>query len=147
MNSDVIYELCPKCEQEVELENKYKVQTCPNCKSNIVPCSICYLHNCRNCGLEARLSSNQEAKADAGKLKLSLVPTQIIKDIAQVREYGNKKYHSPDNWKQVDKQRYVDALYRHWLAYLDGEEKDKESGIEHIKHVACNLAFILEMEG
>ena len=33
----------------------------------------------------------QKAKADNGKLKLSLVPVQIIKDIAKVREYGCKK--------------------------------------------------------
>ena len=89
---------------------------------------------------------NQEAKADYGKAKLSLVPTEIIRAIADVREYGNQKYKSPDNWKQVDKQRFIDALYRHWLAYIDGEKVDKESGIEHIKHVACNLAFIIEMD-
>ena len=35
---------------------------------------------------------NQTAKADAGKPKLTLVPRQIIYDIAEVREYGNKKY-------------------------------------------------------
>lgn len=35
---------------------------------------------------------DQNAKADAGKLQLSLVPTQIVKDIAEVRMYGNLKY-------------------------------------------------------
>ena len=88
----------------------------------------------------------QEAKADAGKFKLSLVPTEIIRNIAEVREYGNRKYGSSDNWKEVEKQRYVDALLRHALAYIDGEEKDEESGIEHYKHMACNMAFICEME-
>ncbi len=34
---------------------------------------------------------NQLAKKDKGKAKLSLVPTQITLDIAEVREYGNKK--------------------------------------------------------
>lgn len=34
---------------------------------------------------------SQSAKADAGKLQISLVPTQIIRDIAVVRAYGNKK--------------------------------------------------------
>ena len=88
----------------------------------------------------------QEAKADAGKLKLSLVPTEIIRNIAVIREYGNRKYGSSENWRTVDKQRYVDALYRHWLAYIDGERYDQESGLPHIWHVACNLAFIIEME-
>lgn len=93
--------------------------------------------------------NDQTAKADAGKLKLSLVPTQIIRDIAEVREYGNNKYPDggPDNWKQVDIQRYRDALFRHFLAYLDDPHGvDEESGIEHYKHMACNMAFLCEME-
>jgi hypothetical protein len=91
--------------------------------------------------------NNQEAKADAGKPDLTLVPRQIIWDVAQVREYGNKKYKSPDNWKQVDVNRYRAAAFRHFLAYLDNPHgKDAESGIEHYKHLACNLAFICEME-
>ena len=46
---------------------------------------------------------DQSVKADAGKPKLTLVPQQIIYDIAAVREYGNRKYPEggPDNWKTV----------------------------------------------
>lgn len=94
---------------------------------------------------------NQEAKADAGKLPMNLVPTQIVRDIAQVRQYGNEKYGDPDNWRNVEKLRYVAALERHLLAYkdyLNGDDDgvDKESGINHYKHMACNIAFICEME-
>jgi len=92
------------------------------------------------------IDENQKAKADAGKPKLSLVPSEIIRNIAVIREYGNKKYNSPNNWKTVEKERYIDAFYRHWLAYIDGETLDKESGLPHIWHAACNLAFICEME-
>ena len=88
----------------------------------------------------------QTAKADAGKLQLSLVPTQIIKDVAEVRMYGNKKYGDPDNWKTVEMRRYVDALLRHALEFVDNPESvDSESGIPHYKHMACNMAFICEM--
>ena len=92
---------------------------------------------------------DQEAKADAGKLQLTVVPGNIIRAVAVVRMYGNRKYPDggPDNWKQVDKQRYRDALYRHWLAYLDDPEAvDPESGIPHLWHLACNVAFLCEME-
>lgn len=89
---------------------------------------------------------DQSAKSDAGKLELSLVPTQIIRDVAQVRMYGAKKYHNPDNWKKVEMQRYVNALYRHFLAFIDDPASvDEESGIPHYKHMACNMAFICEM--
>ena len=53
--------------------------------------------------------NDQNAKKDAGKLQITLVPTRIIEDIAETRMYGNAKYHSPDNWKQVEIQRYRDA--------------------------------------
>ena len=88
----------------------------------------------------------QGVKADKGKLKLSLAPTQIIKDIAQVRMYGVEKYKDPDNWKAVELVRYIDALLRHTLEFVnDYKGKDAESGIEHYKHMACNMAFICEL--
>lgn len=91
--------------------------------------------------------NDQSAKADAGKLELTLVPRQIIWDIAEVREYGNKKYGSPDNWKQVKPERYRAAAFRHFLAYLDEPDGvDQESGLTHLAHLACNIAFLCEME-
>ncbi len=92
--------------------------------------------------------NNQQAKADSGKARLTLVPRQILFDIAKVREYGNKKYGSSENWKQVEKERYRDAAFRHFLAYLDDPEGlDEESGLPHLAHLACNIAFLCEMEG
>lgn len=89
---------------------------------------------------------DQTAKADAGKLQLSLVPGNLIRACAVVRMYGNQKYGDPDNWKQVEPQRYRDAAYRHWLAYLDDPEAvDQESGIPHLYHLACNIAFLIEL--
>lgn len=90
---------------------------------------------------------NQEAKADAGKIRPTLVPIEAIEDIAVVRGYGNRKYGSSDNWKTVEVERYRDALFRHLLAYLkDPKGKDEESGIEHYKHMICNCAFICALE-
>jgi hypothetical protein len=90
---------------------------------------------------------NQEAKADVGKPQLRLVPTEITNCIARVREYGNKKYHDPDNWKTVEKERYVDAMYRHLLEYIkDRKSVDEESGLPHLWHLACNVAFLCELD-
>lgn len=90
---------------------------------------------------------DQTAKADAGKPRLTLVPHGIIYAVAAIREYGNRKYNSPDNWKTVEIDRYRDAAYRHWLAYLDDPQGvDKESGLPHLWHCCCNLAFLVEME-
>lgn len=92
------------------------------------------------------MKNNQDMKCDNGKPKLRFVPTQITRDIAQVREYGNEKYGDPNGWRQVELERYIDAAYRHWLAFIDEPcGVDAESGIEHYKHCACNMAFICEM--
>lgn len=89
---------------------------------------------------------NQEAKQDAGKPRPTLVPVSLIEAVMAVREHGTMKYKDPDNWRQVEPQRYKDALYRHWLSYLSGKEDDEESGLPHLWHMACNLAFLIEME-
>lgn len=90
---------------------------------------------------------NQEAKADNGKPQLHLVPTEIINCIARVREYGNKKYGDPENWRTVEKERYIDAMFRHLLAYVnDTQGKDEESGLPHLWHLACNVAFLCELD-
>lgn len=91
-------------------------------------------------------NKDQSAKADAGKLQISLCPTQIVRDVTEVRMFGNAKYKSSDNWKTVEMRRYVDALLRHALEFVDNPDSvDPESGIPHYKHMACNMAFICEM--
>lgn len=93
--------------------------------------------------------NDQTIKADKGKLKLTSVPRQIIKEIARVREYGNNKYPEggEDNYKQVEPERYRNALFRHLLEYLDDPYGvDKESGLPHLSHIACNVAFLCELE-
>lgn len=91
--------------------------------------------------------SDREAKFDQGKPQLTLVPRQIIFDIAKVREYGVKKYKDPDNWRRVSVDRYRDAAFRHFMAYLDDPYGvDEESGLPHLAHLACNIAFLCELQ-
>lgn len=86
-----------------------------------------------------------EGKDIAGKLRLTLVPTSTNRSIAKVREYGSVKYGSDDNWKKVPAQYYKDALYRHWLAFLDDPYSvDEESGLLHIEHLLTNASFLNE---
>lgn len=85
-------------------------------------------------------------KSDKDKMRINIVPIQIIYDIAEVREYGIQKYTDPENWRKVEIIRYINALFRHFVAFLkDHKSVDEESGIEHYKHMACNAAFICEL--
>lgn len=97
--------------------------------------------------IEPQADISQSAKADAGKPRLTLVPMQIVFDVAEVREYGNRKYGDKDNWKKVEAERYREAAFRHFLRYIDDPDGvDEESGIKHRKHLECNLAFLAELE-
>lgn len=87
-------------------------------------------------------------KFDAGKPRLSLVPPSLIEAVGTIRTYGTEKYRNdPDGWKHVEPERYVDALMRHLCEYLrDPESKDPESGYPHLWHLACNVAFLIELQ-
>ena len=83
----------------------------------------------------------------SGRLCLSLVPPEIIRDIARVREYGVKKYGTSESWREVEPERYRDAMYRHLLAYIENPKGvDEESGLPHLWHLCANAAFLCELE-
>lgn len=136
--------------EETEIE-----KNCENCAHGVdMPGEYCC--SCRIPGnwnqnwepVELDLNAvDYSAKADTGKPRPTLVPPSLILAVAAIRGYGATKYGSDDNWKQVESQRYRDALYRRWLAYLEGEVNDPESGLPHLWHIATNVAFLIEMEG
>ena len=113
---------------------------CPVC-GNTLPAPFTYGYICPYCGQKAP----QEAKADRGKPHPSYVPVALIEGVMAVREVGTKKYGDPDNWKQVEPERYHQAMLRHILAaWNDPYKVDPESGLLHIQHVATNIGFLLE---
>ena len=121
---------------------------CNDCTFNHKGDDVC--HTCYQNGEAMNytpIGDDQTAKKDEGKLKLTYVPTGIIRAIAKIRMFGVKKYKDPDNWKKVEKQRYRNAAYRHFLEYLDNPSAvDDESGLPALYHLACNIAFLIEME-
>lgn len=95
----------------------------------------------------AEVDETKPGKDTTGKPRLSLVPPGIIEAVGEVRTFGCKKYGAPDNWKTVEPELYVDALMRHLVRYLrDPKAVDEESGLSHLAHMACNIAFLIEME-
>lgn len=93
--------------------------------------------------------NDQNAKRDNGKVEITLVPMDMVETAAVVRMYGCMKYPNggADNWKQVDVERYRNALFRHLFQYLrEPYGIDHESGLSHWYHVTCNVAFITQKE-
>jgi hypothetical protein len=85
-------------------------------------------------------------KHDGGKPMLALVPSAIIRAVGRVMTHGAEKY-GVGKWRNVDPDRYKHALMRHICEWLDDPYGvDKDSGLPHLEHIACNVAFLLELD-
>ncbi len=94
-----------------------------------------------------QIKNCEAVKFDDGKAPLSLLPRRALEEEALVLAHGAKKYGT-HNWRKGMKfSRLADACLRHIYAFLDGEDKDEESGLSHLAHARCCLAFLLEYEG
>jgi hypothetical protein len=83
-------------------------------------------------------------KFDDNKRDFTLLPWPAVEEIVKVLEFGAKKY-ARDNWKNVEADRYTKAAFRHLIAYSQGEENDKESGLSHLAHLGCCVLFLLAL--
>lgn len=82
-------------------------------------------------------------KDSAGKPRLSLIPYEALRGMALCLEYGYDKY-GLGNWEKGGSWRLLaDATLRHFHAWISGEDRDPGSGLSHLSHVLCNVAFLL----
>lgn len=106
---------------------------------------------CVVCGKPFSLTYQEKHKAvrhNQDKLRVDLIPTQLTEEVAKVLTFGAKKY-SPNNWRGFTKEQQdeiLGSLLRHILEYQKGNKFDVESGLHHLAHAACNIAFILYFE-
>lgn len=90
------------------------------------------------------MNAVNDPKGEAGSKKapMWLLPPVALEQTAWVHKLGNDKY-GPFNWRKtgVCATTYVSAIMRHLNAWRDGEDRDPESGISHIAHIAtsCNI--------
>ena len=72
-DDEEVYEYCPYCEDEVKLDNEFKVQICPNCGHAIVPCSICPLDSCSaNCPLDVLCRQKNNEIDEEAEIEVTL---------------------------------------------------------------------------
>lgn len=86
-------------------------------------------------------------KFDGGKLQYGLLPPLALEEFVKVLTFGAQKYE-PDNWKRVPEgsRRYFDAAQRHLWAYKQGQVEDPETGLHHLAHALCCIAFICDLD-
>lgn len=82
-------------------------------------------------------------KYDKGKVRMDLVPLDVVENVAKILTMGAEKY-SENSWQELPNfwSRYKAALLRHLAAIDKGELVDPESGLPHIDHVLCNAMFL-----
>lgn len=82
-------------------------------------------------------------KADNGKASLSLIPRAYLEGTANAFGYGANKYGKWNYTKGIEITRTLDAAMRHILAFLDREDLDPESGLNHLFHASASLAMTI----
>jgi hypothetical protein len=83
-------------------------------------------------------------KKDNAKVRMELIDPDYMIGVAQVLTFGAEKYE-PYNWQKAtdeDIERIKGAMLRHQMAYMKGEQKDPETGLNHMYHVGCNAMFL-----
>lgn len=92
--------------------------------------------------------TNPKTRYGRAKPAISLIPGPALLHIADAFSDGAGKY-GPANWRNdpVSTSIYVDAAYRHIMAYFDGRERSAEdSGVHHLGHAAACLCILLDAE-
>lgn len=79
---------------------------------------------------------------NSGKLRYDLEHAWAREQMVQVLTKGAEKY-APRNWERgMAWSNVIASLERHLAAIKSGEDYDKETGLLHAAHVACNAHFL-----
>jgi pyruvate/2-oxoacid:ferredoxin oxidoreductase beta subunit len=92
--------------------------------------------------------TNPKTVYGKAKPSIGLIPGPALLHIADAFKDGAVKY-GPANWRDdpVSATVYIDATYRHILAWADGGEGvAADSGVHHLGHAAACLCILLDAE-
>lgn len=89
--------------------------------------------------------SDKAATHDEGKAPLAYLPWAALDAMAQVQAYGHKKYGNFYNYRKgLEVGRNLSCAIRHIRDYMNGEDKDHESGQNPLAHALTRIAFVLQ---
>lgn len=78
---------------------------------------------------------------------ISSVPPSALIHLGRAMADGRRKYGAM-NWRDkcVTASVYYDAAMRHLMAWFDGEQFARDSGVHHLGHAMACLAIVLDAE-
>lgn len=96
-------------------------------------------------GTDCTNQTNPKDLMGIQKVPIHLVPPASMIYEASAFEHGASKY-GKYNWrdKKVICSIYIDAAFRHLLAYLDGQDIDEDSGLSHLAHLKATIGVIID---
>jgi hypothetical protein len=78
-----------------------------------------------------------------GKLEWSLLDYEAMEEVIRVLEKGAVKYGADNYKKGLNRYQVLDAMQRHLVELMKGNEEDEETFYHHAAHIICNAMFYL----
>lgn len=91
------------------------------------------------------VTENPKTAIGRSKPSIHAVPPVAILECGRAMSDGSTKYGLM-NWRKtrVPASIYYDAASRHMMAWMDGEERAKDSGVHHLAHAMACMAILLD---
>lgn len=92
-----------------------------------------------------KTDTNPKDLIGSKKVSISKFPMVALIYGSHAMMNGASKY-GPYNWRAKDVQAsiYVDAAFRHLIAWFEREENAEDSGVHHLGHALATIAIILD---
>lgn len=93
----------------------------------------------------SRKATNPKDSLGSGKLPLHLWPSTATAAGSVALLNGALKY-GRTNWREAGVRAtiYIDAILRHALAYLEGEDVDPDDGVDHVAAILAGAAILVD---
>ncbi len=90
-------------------------------------------------------AANPKIQAGSKKVSLSVIPPQVLAELALAMMEGARKY-GPYNWRKggTVASTYYDAAMRHMISYWEGDDYDPEAGCLHLVKAIASLVVLVD---
>lgn len=129
-----------RCQTCLEPQKSYE-DAVEHCKPKFEKVGLCEVLK-PNGEIQRKFESGA-LRNNVGKLRVDLVPHEMITSLAQGLTKGAKKYYER-NWERGFPHMSVyGSTMRHLLKWLEGQDIDEDTGVRHIELAFLNLGMIV----
>lgn len=70
--------------------------------------------------------------------------TEAVKRIQENKDYNGGKYSRDNHLQPLSASHMLDAIMRHWIAYVNGEDIDPDTTTSHLAAIIVNSMLMEE---